>query len=48
MNYVFVLILSFVMMITITATNVYLGKKISYNYILYNASITFGSGVIFF
>lgn len=36
------------MMITITATNVYLGKKISYNYILYNASITFGSGVIFF
>lgn len=48
MDYVIVLILCFVMMISITASMFYLGKKISYNYILYNASITFGSGVIFF
>lgn len=48
MNYVFVLFLCFLMMGVISATMFYLGRKISYNYILYNASITFGSGVIFF
>lgn len=36
------------MMSTIAIIMNFLGRKISYNYILYNASVTFGAGVIFF
>ncbi|KGR77444.1 hypothetical protein [Ureibacillus sinduriensis] len=48
MSYSYLLIICLLMMITIALVMYYLGTKISYNYILYNASVSVGSGVIFF
>jgi len=48
MNYLYLLIICLFMMVSIALIMYYLGTKISYNYILYNASVSVGSGVIFF
>jgi len=48
MNYLYPLLICLSMMISISILMYYLGKKISYNYILYNASVSVGAGVIFF
>ncbi|MFP3919532.1 hypothetical protein U5N28_17165 [Lysinibacillus telephonicus] len=48
MNFPFSLILCIVLMGIIACFLYYLGKKISYSFILYNPSITLGFGVIFF
>ena len=48
MSYLNLLLMCILMMGSISLIMYYLGTKISYNYILYNASISIGSGVIFF
>ncbi|RTQ96104.1 hypothetical protein [Lysinibacillus telephonicus] len=48
MNFPFSLILCIVLMGIIACFLYYLGKKISYSFILYNPSITLGFSVIFF
>lgn len=48
MSYPLLLMICLFMMLLIATVMYYLGTKISYNYILYNASISIGSGVIFF
>ncbi|QCR32709.1 hypothetical protein [Lysinibacillus sp. SGAir0095] len=48
MSYPYLLLICLLMMISIALVMYYLGTKISYNYILYNASVSIGSGVVFF
>ena len=48
MSYPYLLLICILLMGSIALVMYYLGTKISYNYILYNASISIGSGVIFF
>lgn len=48
MSYPYLLFICLFMMFSIAVFMYYLGTKISYNYILYNASVSTGSGVIFF
>lgn len=48
MSYPYIMILCLLMMGSIALIMYYLGTKISYSYILYNAAVSIGSGVIFF
>ncbi|MDN4493478.1 hypothetical protein [Ureibacillus aquaedulcis] len=48
MSYPYLLLICLLIMLSIALVMYYLGTKISYNYILYNASVTTGFGVIFF
>ncbi|MFC7684876.1 hypothetical protein [Ureibacillus sp. GCM10028918] len=48
MSYPYLLLICLLMMLSIAIVMYYLGTKVSYNYILYNASVSTGSGVIFF
>lgn len=48
MSYPYLFFICLFIMISIAVVMYYLGTKISYNYILYNASVSIGSGVIFF
>ena len=47
-SYPYLLLICLLMMISLGLVMYLLGTKISYTYILYNASISIGSGVIFF
>ena len=48
MSYPYLLLICLLMMGFIALVMYYLGTKTSYNYILYNASVSIGSGLIFF
>ncbi len=48
MSYPYLLLICLLMMLMVALGMYYLGIKISYSYILYNASISIGSGVLFF
>ncbi|PYF07269.1 hypothetical protein [Ureibacillus chungkukjangi] len=48
MSYAHLLLVCLLMIGSIALVMYYLGTKISYNYILYNGSVSIGSGVVFF
>lgn len=48
LSYPYLLLTCLFIMLSIALVMYFLGTKISYNYILYNASVSIGAGVIFF